>query len=89
MLFVALLDAHPATMEERVPRRMEWEYPEGGAQVVAEYWLQTPAPAVIVVFEADHIQQIWALTSQWDDLFEIVVYPAVAAEQGLEILRQP
>jgi hypothetical protein len=56
--------------------------------VVAEYWPQTLDPAAIVVFKADHIGQIWALFIGWDDLFDLSVYPAVSAEEGLELLKQ-
>jgi hypothetical protein len=87
MLFVALLKALPETMEQRIARRLEWGYPEG-VQVVAEYWLQTPDPAVVVACEADHIGQLWALFNDWNDVFDISIYPAVAAKEGLELLKQ-
>ena len=87
MLFVALFKAHPGTAQERIARRVEWEYPEG-AQVVAEYWLETPNPAVIAISKADHIGQLWAMATDWHDLFDITIVPAIAAEEGLELLKQ-
>jgi hypothetical protein len=87
MLFVALLKALPGTVEQRVARRLEWDYPEG-TRTVGEYWLQSPDPAVVVVCEADHIGQLWAQFNDWTDLFDISMYPAIAAEEGLELLRQ-
>lgn len=87
MLFVALLKARPGTEEERANRRLEWQAPEG-TNVVAEYWLQTPDPAAIVVCEAEQMSQLWAMTGPWNDVFDISIYPAVAAEEGLELLRQ-
>jgi hypothetical protein len=88
MLFVALLKGSPGTNEEGRTRRMEWDYPEGGAQVVAEYWLQANDPGVIVVVEADHVGQIMATFAGWNDVFEIAIHPAVTAEDGLEMLKQ-
>jgi len=87
MLFVALLKAHPGTIQESSDRRVEWEYPEG-TQVVAEYWLQTLDPAVISVCEADHISQLWTLFAGWNDNFDITIVPAITAEEGLELLKQ-
>jgi hypothetical protein len=88
MLFVALMKARPATEAARIARRMEWQTPEGAGEVMAEYWLQTQDPAAIAVFTADHIGQIWAGLAGWDDVFDISVYPAVTAEEGLELLKQ-
>lgn len=88
MLFVVLLKARPGTQAARVARRLEWQTPEGSGEVLAEYWLETPDPAVVAVFEAGHIGQIWAGLAGWDEFFEKSVYPAVTAEEGLELLRQ-
>ena len=87
MLFVALLKGYPGTLQERVDRRVQWDYPEG-TKIVAEYWLQTPDPEVVSIFEADHIGQIWAIFNDWRDVFDVTVFPAVAAQEGLEMLRQ-
>ncbi len=88
MLFVALLKTKPGTIQERNTRRLEWKAPKEGAQVVAEYWLQTLDPAAIVVCKADHITQLWALFGDWDDIFDITIVPAIAAEEGLEAIKQ-
>ena len=87
MLFVALLKALPATVDERIRRRLELGYSED-TPVVAEYWLQSPDPAVITVCEADHIGQLWEMFGAWQDLFEITIVPAIAAREGLEMLKQ-
>ena len=87
MLFVALFKPKAAPIRERIARRMAWQSPPGGAEQVAEYWLQSPDPAVITVFKADHIGQIWASLEGWDDLFDITIHPAVTAEEGLELLK--
>jgi hypothetical protein len=88
MLYIALLKASPGTSQARIARRLAWQIPDVGAEAVAEYWLQTPDPAVIAVFKADHIGQMWAVFNDWDDFFEIAIYPAVTAQEGLEILKQ-
>ena len=88
MLFVALLKARPGTQEARTARRLEWQLPEGSGTLKGEYWLETHDPAAVVVFEADHITQMWTAFAGWDDLFDICIYPAIAAEEGLEILKQ-
>ena len=87
MLFVALLKAHPGNIEERSQRRVEWEPPEG-IKVKGEYWLQTADPAVVAVFEANHISELWALFNPWNDFFDISIYPAVSADEGLDMLKQ-
>jgi hypothetical protein len=88
MMFVALLKGRPGTMQERTARRAEWEVPDVGAELIAEYWLQTPDPAVVSVFKADHIGQMWAAFGEWDDYFDVSIYPAIEAQEGLELLKQ-
>ena len=87
MLFVCLLKVRSGTTKERVARRVEWNYPEG-LQLVAEYWLQTTDPACISIVEADSIAPILAAVSAWDDVFDITVVPAVAADEGIQMARQ-
>jgi len=88
MLFVALLKGFPATTQETRIRRMEWDYPDVGTKVLGEYWLQSNDPEVVAIFEADHISQIMATFAAWDDVFEVKIYPAVSADEGLELLKQ-
>jgi hypothetical protein len=87
MLFVALFKALPATAGERVRRRLELGSSED-TPVVAEYWLQSPDPASVVVCEAAHFGQLWELFGAWDDLFEITIVPAIEAREGLEVVKQ-
>jgi Domain of unknown function (DUF3303) len=87
MLFVTLGKVRASTTRERVARRMQWSYPDG-VRLIAEYWLQTPDPQIIVVSEADSIVPIMAATSAWDDVFSFTVVPAVTAEQGIEIAKR-
>jgi putative heme iron utilization protein len=88
MLFVVLAKTKPGTEQERAARRLAWQYPDTGAEVVAEYWLQTPDPHLIAVVKADHITQLWPTLVAWDDVMQFSVYPAVTAEEGLEVLKQ-
>jgi hypothetical protein len=87
MLFVVLGNVRAGTTQERVGRRLKWSYPHG-ARLIAEYWLQTPAPNLITIVEADDIAPIMAGTSAWDDVYSFTVVPAVTAEQGLEIAKR-
>jgi hypothetical protein len=87
MLFVSLLRTSAGTPQETTARRLKWQYPEG-VRVVAEYWLQTNDPAVIVILEADSIAPILAINVEWGDVFDITVVPAITAEDGLQLLKQ-
>jgi len=88
MLFVAVLNNRgAATFQEGVARRMEWDYPEG-ANVLAEYWLESEAPSVIVVMEAESMDVFAQIRMDWGDVFEIEVFPALTGEQGMEMARQ-
>ena len=52
MLFVALFTTRGGgTFQEGTARRLQWQVPEG-VNVLAEYWLETEAPRVVVIFEA-------------------------------------
>ena len=88
MLFVALLRTKPgSTFQEGGARRLQWQYPEG-VDVLGEYWLETDSPRVVSIMEAQSMEAFGAIRMTWGDLFEIEVYPAVTAEQGMEMLRQ-
>ncbi len=87
MLFVALLKATASTTKERIARRAQWQYPDG-IQPVAEYWLQTADPTVIGIFETDSVAPIMATLTEWGDVFDITVVPAVTAEEGLQLAQQ-
>jgi hypothetical protein len=88
VLFVVLLNTRPgATFQEGGARRLQWEYPEG-VNVLAEYWLETDSPRVVSILEADGMAPFGQIRMHWGDLFEIRVFPAVTAEQGMEMLRQ-
>jgi hypothetical protein len=88
MLFVAMLRQKAAAVPMEVfARRAAWQYP-AGVKVVGEYWPQTNDPTVVSIFEADSIAPIMALTLTWADAFDISVFPAVTAEEGLALGRQ-
>ncbi len=91
MLFTALLKVREgSTTNERIVRRAQYRYPEG-AKPVTEYWLQTTDPSlpnVVATYEAESVEPILALLSDWDDHFHITVVPAITAEDGLEVIEQ-
>lgn len=87
MLLAVLMTPKASTRRERTQRRVKWSYPEG-AKVVAEYWLQIPDPQVITMVEVDDVGPVMAAMSEWDDVFEFRVVPAVTAEQGMEMAKR-
>jgi hypothetical protein len=88
VLFVALLTVRPgATLQERVARRLQWQYPEG-INVVGEYWLETESPRLIVIMEVQSTAPFGQIRMDWGDMFEIEVFPAVTGEEGMEMVRQ-
>lgn len=82
MLFVIMCTIKGGTMKERVGRRMKWKVPEGG-KLIAEYWLTTGNPNVIEIVETDNVQVLLNGMSEWDDVFDISIFPAITAEEGL------
>ncbi len=86
MLFVALLKKKIST-KETLPRRLEWQAPEG-VRTVAEYWLLTPDPNVILAFEGESIAPMEEAISAWDDVFDITIVPAITAEDGIKVAKQ-
>ena len=87
MLFVALAKVKGGTMEERITRRAQWQYPEG-MRVMAEYWPIGGEYAVVIVAEADSIAPIMMAIASWDDVFDFTITPAVTAQEGLELAKQ-
>ena len=87
MLFVQLMKVKAGTTKERIARRVEWQYPKG-VRSIGEYWLQTNDPAVVAVYEADKIEAMMETNLAWSDYFDIAVFPAATAKEGLEIFRQ-
>jgi hypothetical protein len=83
MLFVALAKVRAGTQAERIQRRITYRFPEG-FRIEGEYWLPTPDPKVVLIFESDDALAVHAALSAWDDVFDISVFPAVRAEEGLQ-----
>jgi hypothetical protein len=85
MLFVTICKAR-GTMKERLNRRLEYVFPKE-VQVVGEYWLQTDDPAVVLVTECAEIAPMIESRAAWDDYFDISIFPAITAKEGLEFAR--
>ena len=88
MDFVALLkfraSLSAADADAALGRRAGWKYPDG-IKVIAEYWPLSSAVQVISILAADSIEKIMEIFFEWDDVFDINIYPAVSAEEGLRI----
>ena len=87
MLFVALLNSKAGSPKERIARRAKWQYPQG-VKPIEEYWLQTSSPDVVSIFEADSVAPIMATLAEWGDVFDISVFPAITATEGLKLAKQ-
>ena len=87
MLFVALLKVRAGTEQERIARRLKWHYPEE-ISVEGECWLQNSDPEGIIIFKTDSFASMMQLGAAWNDVYDVSIFPAVAAEEGLELARQ-
>jgi hypothetical protein len=91
MDYVALLSFRPnvsaAERDAGLARRAQWEYP-GSIKVLAEYWPMAPAPAVVSIFSTDDPEAVMELMFEWNDIFDIVIHPALSAEDGLRLGQQ-
>jgi hypothetical protein len=88
MDFVALLRFRPtvsaAERDAALMRRAAWQYPEG-IKVLSEYWPMSGEYQVVSTIAADSIAPLMEVQFEWDDVFDVFVYPAVSAEEGLRI----
>ena len=50
--------------------------------------LETEAPRVVAVVEAQSMEPFGQIRMDWGDMFEIEVFPVVTAEQGMQMARQ-
>jgi len=88
MDFVALLkfrsSISAAEADAGLGRRAAWKYPDG-IQVIAEYWPLSSAVQVVSILSAESVEKVMELVFEWNDIFDIDVYPAVSAEEGLRV----
>ena len=88
MDYIAMLTFRPgvsaAERDAALMRRAKWSYP-AAIRPVAEYWPMADGPQVVAVFSTDDAASIFELTFEWNDVFDIVVHPALSAEDGLRI----
>ncbi|MDR2986628.1 MAG: DUF3303 family protein [Nocardiopsaceae bacterium] len=86
--FVALLSFRStvpvAERDEALVRRSTWKYPPG-VQMIAEYWPSSASVQVVSIFSADSSESLLELELEWGDVFDIAIYPAVSAEDGLRM----
>lgn len=64
--------------------RAGWKYPSG-VDVLAEYWPAAEDPAVVSIFRTDDFSTLMEIEFTWGDLFDVTVFPAVSAEDGLKM----
>lgn len=71
-------------MDRALARRAAWQYPKG-AKVLGEYWLAGTSPAVVSIVDVSSYEPLMEIGMTWEDVFDITVTPAVAAEEGLRL----
>ncbi len=88
MDYVALLkfrsSVPAAERDASLARRAGWQYPEG-VRVIAEYWPLSSVVTVVGIWSAESIEKLMEVLFQWNDVFDIDIYPAVSAEEGLRL----
>lgn len=88
MDYVGLLKFRPsvpsADRDAALMRRAAWKYPEG-ISVIAEYWPAGADVQVVTIFSADDYASIMEVVFEWNDVFDIQVFPAISAEDGLKV----
>jgi len=50
--------------------------------------LQSIDPVVVSIIEAENISTMLQVTSEWDDLVDIQIVPAITKEQGMALPRK-
>src|SRR3978361_2557470 len=88
MEYVALMRFRPqVSAEERdraLLRRAAWVYPEG-IRPIAEYWPVADHVQVVTIFAAETFAPVMEVEFEWNDVFDVSIFPAVSAEEGLRI----
>ncbi|MGZ4538589.1 MAG: DUF3303 domain-containing protein [Blastococcus sp.] len=88
MEYVGLLRFRPsvpaAERDAALMRRAAWKYPDG-ITLISEYWPMSGDYQVVTTFSADSIAPIMEVEFEWNDVFDISVFPAVSADEGLRI----
>ena len=88
MEFVALMRFRPsvpaAERDVANMRRAAWQYPEG-LTLIAEYWPMSGEYQVVSIVSAESIEPVMEVVFEWNDVFDISVFPAVSAEEGLRV----
>lgn len=87
MRFIAMGKVKGGTEQERLARRMQWQYPQG-VKPIAEYWTLGAEYGVVSIVEAESAAPIMATLMAWSDFFEWRVAPAITAEEGLQMAQQ-
>jgi hypothetical protein len=88
MDYVAILaprtNVSAADRDAALARRASWQYP-AGITLIAEYWPLSAQVTVVSIFSTDDFGAVMELSLEWNDVFEINIYPATAWDQGLAL----
>lgn len=91
MLFIALFtekEGSSVSLDNYLARRMQGPQigkapTKGrieGLELIAEYWLQSPRPKVVLIFTAESDAPILELSTEWEEVFDVTVVPASKVE---------
>lgn len=50
-----------------------------GINILGEYWVQSNDPRMVLIFEAESNGPILELVSEWEEYFDISIFPVVKA----------
>ena len=86
-MLLAIIGKLKVPAKQAIARRMNWKYPTG-MRVVGEYWVNGNNTNLIVIAETESDGALLSYRADWDDHFEIDIYPALTAEHGLQLAKQ-
>ena len=52
--------------------------------MLIEYWLTNERPNVVQIVETDNVQLLLNAIAEWDDVFDISIFPAITEEEGMK-----
>jgi hypothetical protein len=70
-----------ADRDAALMRRASWQYPDR-VKAIADYWPLSAEYQVITVLAAESFAPIMEVEFEWDDVFDISIFPAISADEG-------
>jgi hypothetical protein len=87
MQFVIIGKAKAAsTTKHRVSRRAKWNWP-ADLRVIGECWIPNNDPTLIAILETEDVGAVVRAATDWEDVFDLTVLPAMTAERVLQLAK--